>query len=84
MSLAAAECERRGIATVVIQLLRVAAERVRPPRALCVPFPHGYPLDRPNDPERQRAVLAAALRLLEDPALEPPVLADFAPGPRIS
>lgn len=77
MSLAAAECERRGIATVVLQLLREAALRVRPPRALWVPFPHGYPLDRPNDPERQRAVVEAALALLEDSTLRPPVLVDF-------
>lgn len=82
MSLVAAECERRGIATVVLQLLREAALRVRPPRALWVPFPHGYPLDRPNDPPRQRAVIETALALLEDPALRPPVLVDFVPPSR--
>ena len=40
-----AELERKGISTVVIQLLRKVAERVGPPRALLVPFRHGYPLD---------------------------------------
>ncbi len=80
--LAAAELERRGIATVAIQLLREVAERVRPPRALFVPFPHGRPLDAPDDPPRQRAVLEAALRLLEDATLRPPVLVDFAPRTR--
>ena len=79
VSLAAAELERQGIATVCIQLLREVAERVRPPRALCVPFRHGYPLDAPNQPERQHAVIEAALRLLEQPSASPPLLADFHP-----
>ena len=77
VSLVAAELERQGISTVVLQLLRVAAERVRPPRALLVPFRHGYPLDKPNDPARQHAVIEAALRLLEEPANRPPVLREF-------
>lgn len=80
VGLVAAELERQGISTVVIQLLREVAVRVRPPRALLVPFRHGYPLDRPGDPARQHAVLEAALRLLEDPSLRPPVLLDFPAG----
>lgn len=79
VSLVAAELERQGIATVVLQLLREVAQRVRPPRALFVPFPHGYPLDRPSDPVRQHSVLEAALRLLEDPTLKPPVLVGYRP-----
>lgn len=79
MSLVAAELERRGIATVVINLLRVVAERVRPPRALFVPFPHGYPLGRPNDSELQHSVLEAALGLLENESLSPPSLVDYNP-----
>jgi hypothetical protein len=75
--LMAAELERRGIATVAIQLLREVAERLRPPRALYVPFPHGYPLDAPDEPKRQNAVLEAALRMLEDRNLRPPALLDF-------
>lgn len=77
VSLVAAELERRGIATVAISLLRSVSERVRPPRALVVPFRHGYPLGRPHHPGRQLAVLEAALRLLEDDALLPPALVDF-------
>jgi hypothetical protein len=80
VGLIAAELERHGIPTVVIQLLRLVAEKVRPPRALMVPFRHGYPLDTPNDPARQMAVIEAALELLEDPSLEPPALVDFSPG----
>jgi len=69
--------ERRGISTVVIQLLRPATEKVRPPRALMVPFRHGYPLGAPNDPELQRAVLTAALNLLTDQGLKPPAIVEF-------
>ncbi len=77
MGLVAAELERQGIATVAIQLLRDVAERVRPPRALCVPFPHGYPLGVPGDAVGQRRVIESALRLLEDPSLVPPVLVEL-------
>lgn len=77
VSLVAAELERQGIATVTLQLLHEVAERVRPPRALFVPFRHGYPLGRPHDPETQRAVIEAALRLLEDPGASPPLLVDY-------
>src|SRR3989304_1663045 len=49
VSLAAAEIERNGIATVSLILLRMIAERVRPSRALTLPFPHGFPLGRPNE-----------------------------------
>lgn len=77
VGLVAAELERQGISTVALQLLREIAEAVRPPRALLVPFPHGYPLDRPYDPVRQRAVLEAALRVLEGPADKGPVLEEY-------
>lgn len=75
--LVAAELERQGISTVAIQLLRRVAEKVKPPRALFVPFRHGYPLDRPAAPQRQCLVVDAALRLLEDPDLRAPALVDF-------
>ena len=79
VSLVAAELERQGISTVTLILLREVAQAVRPPRALFVPFPHGFPLDRPGDPPRQLAVLEAALRVLEEVAALPPVLADYTP-----
>ena len=81
VSLVAAEIERRGISTVALVLLRKVAERVRPPRALALPFRHGFPLDRPNEPHRQRRVIEAALALLarEGP---PPILADYDVGRR--
>jgi len=76
--LVAAELERQGIATVAIQLLREVAERVRPPRALFVPFRHGYPLGAPHDVRLQQAVITAALDLLPQTS-SPPVLVDYRP-----
>lgn len=77
VGLVAAECERRGVTTVAIQLLRLVAEAVRPPRGLIVPFPHGYALGRPHDAAGQRAVLRAALALTHDRG-PGPVLRDYA------
>lgn len=77
--LIAAELERHGVATVALQLLRHVAERVGPPRALVLPFRHGYPLGQPNDPQVQMHVLEKALQLLERPD-QPPVLEDYKPG----
>ena len=82
VSLVAASLEQQGIATVVVQLLQMIAEKVRPPRALLVPFRHGYPLDSPNDPEKQRAVIRAALNLLTDRDLKPPAVVDYIPEDR--
>lgn len=79
MGLVAAELERQGISTVAIQLLRHVAEKVRPPRALAVPFRHGYPLGRPDDAGHQQAVISAALRMLEESNLQPPAIVDYEP-----
>ncbi len=79
VGLIAAELERRGIATVSIQLLRFVAERVRPPRSLLVPYRHGYPLAAPNDPGEQRRVILAALSLFENSSLRPPALVEYDP-----
>ena len=83
MSLVAAELERQGISTVAIQLLRRVAEKVRPPRALAVPFRHGYPLGAPDDAEQQQAVILAAFQMLEDPNLQPPAILDYEPEKNI-
>jgi len=80
VSLVAAELERQGISTVAIQLLRSVTEKVQPPRALAVPFRHGYPLGVPDDAEHQQTVIEAALRMLEDPNLQPPAIVDYVPG----
>ncbi len=59
------EIEQAGVATVSLSLLREFSEKVRPPRALWVPFPFGRPLGAPGEPAIQRRTLAAALQLLE-------------------
>ena len=79
VGLVAAELERQGISTVAIQLLRSVTEKVRPPRALVVPFRHGYPLGIPDDAKHQRAVIEAALRMLEDTNLQPPAIVVYEP-----
>ena len=66
VSLLAAAIETHGIATTCIVLLREIAEKVRPPRALFVPFAHGYPLGAANDGEGQLKVIRTALGLLGD------------------
>ncbi len=57
--------EREGIATVLIALVPQHVERMRPPRALLVPFEMGRPLGDPGHRDFQRRVLIAALRLAE-------------------
>ena len=57
--------EEAGITTVTLALLKEHAERVKPPRALFVPFPFGYSLGRANDPEFQHRVISSAFDLLK-------------------
>ena len=75
MSVLARVLEEAGLPTVGIALVKEHAAKVKPPRALFVPFPYGYPLGKPDDPEFQQQVIAAALELLE--YREGPVLVDF-------
>ena len=70
-----AALEREGIATVSISLLNEVARQLKPPRALWVPFPMGYPLGEPNNADLQHETIAAALRLLE--RNDVPVLENF-------
>jgi hypothetical protein len=72
--------EAAGIPTVTIQLLKSIAKKVKPPRGLFVPFPHGYPLDAPLEPERQKRVMRAALELASDSESMAPILVDFEPA----
>jgi hypothetical protein len=67
--------EAHGIATTSISLVREHTEKIKPPRALFVPFPFGYAFGRPNDPPLQHRVLGAALDLLAAPT--GPALVDF-------
>ena len=56
--------EESGISTVSITLVESITKRVKPPRALVVPYGFGHPLGEPNNPELQHAIIAEALALL--------------------
>ena len=74
VSLVAAAIENRGIPTVTIQLLEEIARKVGPPRALCVPFAHGFPLGQPGNAQMQRDIILEALALIDRTDLSPPHL----------
>ena len=76
MSALAHYLEAEGVPAVAISLIRLHTEKVRPPRALWVPFELGRPLGAPNDPTFQTRVIAAALGFLEA-TFGPVVLEDF-------
>jgi hypothetical protein len=74
--------EEAGLVTGGISLIREHTEKVKPPRALWVPFPFGLPVGHPENVTEQRSVLDAVLALIDEPDV--PVLHDFdgelAPG----
>lgn len=67
--------EDEGIPTTSISLIRTHTEKIKPPRALAVPFELGRPFGAPNEPEFQCRVLRDCLELLTRPS--GPVLDDF-------
>lgn len=58
--------EEVGISTVSITLVESIARRVKPPRALLVPYAFGNSLGEPNNPTLQHEIIAEALALLAD------------------
>ena len=67
--------EEHGLVTTSISLVREHTEKVKPPRALFVPFPFGHPLGEANDVDLQTRVLRAAFALLDRQT--GPVLEDY-------
>ena len=67
--------EEAGIASVSLTLLEEVTRKVKPPRALFVPFPFGYPLGKPHEPTLQRRVMLECFELLKRAEL--PVLERF-------
>ncbi|MYA70690.1 hypothetical protein F4009_04380 [Candidatus Poribacteria bacterium] len=65
--------EEVGISTVSITLVESLTKKIKPPRALAVPYGFGHPLGEPNNPELQHAIIAEALSLLEN-GETPPIL----------
>lgn len=76
VGLIASIVEKSGIPTTSISLLREITQKVKPPRALYVPFPFGYPLGEPHHPELQHKIINAALALLQQ-GVPPPLLRDY-------
>ena len=66
MSLVARVLEAGGISTVTYTNARDIAASAGNPRQIFLNYPLGNPAGRPNDPENQRSVLRAGLKLLED------------------
>lgn len=65
VGLAQAAIEERGIPTASITMLAKITAKIRPPRALSVPYPLGFPLGEANNPELQTNILRQLLALLE-------------------
>ena len=63
--------EQAGIPTVSITSLLEVTRKVRPPRALFVDTPLGYPLGKPDNPDLQIQIIEAALSLLEQTPVSP-------------
>ena len=61
--------------TAGISLIRPHTEKIKPPRALWVPFELGLPFGAPNEPEFQLDVLRSLLRLFEHKS--GPVIDDY-------
>ena len=66
MSLVARVLEAGGISTVTYTNARDIAASAGNPRQIFLNYPLGNPAGRPQDPENQRNVLRAGLKLLEE------------------
>ncbi len=60
--------EEAGVPTVIVAIkaFRQRIEVMKPPRLLLTPHALGRPLGKPHDVARQKAVLVAALKLLQE------------------
>jgi D-proline reductase (dithiol) PrdB len=79
VSLVARVLEAGGISTVTYTNARDIAASAGNPRQIFLNFPLGNPAGRPHDPENQRNVLRAGLKLLEE-ADRPGIIADLPYG----
>jgi hypothetical protein len=76
VSLVARVLEEGGISTVTYTNARDIAASAGNPRQVFLNYPLGNPAGRPHDPENQRSVLRAGLKLLED-ADRPGIIVDL-------
>ena len=70
--------EERGIPTASITLLEGITRRIRPPRALSVPYLLGFPLGEADNVGLQTSILRALIALLH--RTDVPVLETFNPS----
>jgi D-proline reductase (dithiol) PrdB len=56
--------EASGLPTISISINREYTEKVKPPRAIFLPWPFGHPLGEPYHRNQQRAVLMKAFEAL--------------------
>jgi len=57
--------EAKGIPTIGITLQKEVTRRVKPPRALSLRYPFGYPLGEASHVKQQRTILLDALNALQ-------------------
>ena len=76
MSLVARVLEAGGLSTVTYTNARDIAASAGNPRQVFLNYPLGNPAGRPHDPENQRNVLRAGLKLLEE-ADRPGIIVDL-------
>jgi len=68
--------EHAGIPTVSVTVCRELTAKVRPPRALFVDRPFGYPLGAPSDAGLQTSIILAALSQLHR-QVDDPLIVDY-------
>jgi len=76
VSLVARVLEEGGLSTVTFTNARDIAASAGNPRQIFLNYPLGNPAGRPHDPENQRDVLRAGLKLLEE-ADRPGIIMDL-------
>jgi len=76
VSLVARVLETGGISTVTFTNARDIAASAGNPRQIFLNYPLGNPAGRPHDPDNQRNVLRAGLKLLEE-ADKPGIIVDL-------
>ena len=78
VGLVQAQLERDGIVTSSLSMMPEITKKIRPPRALTVPYRLGFPLGEALAPRLQREILEALLALCTGTTV--PILESFHPA----
>ncbi len=76
MGLIQSVIEKAGLPTVSTTVLEKITEKVKPPRALFLDYPLGYPLGEPGNAGLQQQIIRRALAMLSR-ELDGPLLEEF-------